>query len=65
MLPIDRVIPLGLVVTELVINANKYAYSGEPGPIEITLTGDHARFRLVVADKGRGRTSARQGFERG
>jgi light-regulated signal transduction histidine kinase (bacteriophytochrome) len=62
MLPIDRVIPLGLVVTELVINVNKYAYSGEPGPIEITLTGDQARFRLVVADKGRGRTSARQGF---
>ena len=62
MLPIDRVISLGLVVTELVINVNKYAYSGEPGPIEITLTGDQSRFRLVVADKGRGRTSARQGF---
>jgi two-component system, chemotaxis family, sensor kinase Cph1 len=62
MLPIDRVIPLGLVVTELVINVNKYAYSGEPGPIEITLTEDLARFRLVVADKGRGRTSTRQGF---
>jgi two-component system, chemotaxis family, sensor kinase Cph1 len=62
MLPIDRVIPLGLVVTELVINVNKYAYSGEPGPIEITLTENQARFRLVVADKGRGRTSARQGF---
>lgn len=62
MLPIDRVIPLGLVVTELVINVNKYAYAGEPGPIEITLTGDQARFRLVVADKGRGRSSARQGF---
>jgi two-component system, chemotaxis family, sensor kinase Cph1 len=62
MLPIDRVIPLGLVVTELVINVNKYAYSGEPGPIEITLTENQASFRLVVADKGRGRTSARQGF---
>jgi chemotaxis family two-component system sensor kinase Cph1 len=62
MLPIDRVIPLGLVLTELVINVNKYAYAGEPGPIEITLSADHARFRLVVADKGRGRTSARQGF---
>jgi two-component system, chemotaxis family, sensor kinase Cph1 len=62
MLPIDRVIPLGLVVTELIINVNKYAYAGEPGPIEITLTADHARFRLVVADKGRGRTSARPGF---
>jgi chemotaxis family two-component system sensor kinase Cph1 len=62
MLPIDRVIPLGLVVTELVINVNKYAYSGEPGPIEITLTENQASLRLVVADKGRGRTSARQGF---
>ena len=62
MLPIDRVIPLGLVVTELVINVNKYAYAREPGPIEITLTGDQSRFRLVVADKGRGRTSTRQGF---
>jgi two-component system, chemotaxis family, sensor kinase Cph1 len=62
MLPIDRVIPLGLVVTELVINVNKYAYSGEPGPIEITLTEYHTEFRLVVADKGKGRTSARQGF---
>jgi two-component system, chemotaxis family, sensor kinase Cph1 len=62
MLPIDRVTPLGLVVTELVINVNKYAYSGEPGPIEIALTEDQGRFRLVVADKGRGRSSARQGF---
>ena len=62
MLPIDRVVPLGLIVTELVINVNKYAYSGEPGPIEITLTEDQARFRLVVSDKGRGRTSSRQGF---
>jgi two-component system, chemotaxis family, sensor kinase Cph1 len=62
MLPIDRVIPLGLVVTELVINVNKYAYSGEPGPIEITLTEDQGRFRLVVADQGRGRSSSRQGF---
>jgi chemotaxis family two-component system sensor kinase Cph1 len=62
MLPIDRVIPLGLVVTELVININKYAYSGEPGPIEITLTENRARFRLLVADKGRGRVSTRQGF---
>jgi two-component sensor histidine kinase len=59
MLPIDRVIPVGLVVTELV---NKYAYAGEPGPIEITLTEDQASFRLVVADKGRGRTSTRLGF---
>jgi two-component system, chemotaxis family, sensor kinase Cph1 len=62
MLPIDRVIPVGLVVTELVININKYAYAGAAGPIDISLSEHAARFRLVVADKGGGRTSARRGF---
>jgi two-component sensor histidine kinase len=62
MLPIDRMISLGLIVTELVININKYAYAGMPGAIQISLTEDHARFRLVVADRGKGRTSARPGF---
>jgi chemotaxis family two-component system sensor kinase Cph1 len=62
MLPIDRVVPLGLVVTELVININKYAYQGEPGPIEIALTEDKANLRLVVADRGQGKASSRPGF---
>jgi two-component system, chemotaxis family, sensor kinase Cph1 len=62
MLPIDRVIPLGLVVTELVININKYAYAGAPGPIEIGLTEHAAKFRLVVADKGVGSKTTRRGF---
>jgi two-component sensor histidine kinase len=62
MLPIDRVIPLGLVVTELVININKYAYGGQAGPVEISLTEHAARIRLVVADRGGGLTSARRGF---
>ena len=62
MLPIDRVIPLGLVVTELVININKYAYGGAPGPIDVALTEDRTRFRLVVAEKGQGRISVRPGF---
>jgi two-component system, chemotaxis family, sensor kinase Cph1 len=62
MLPIDRVIPLGLVVTELIININKYAYGGAAGPVEIGLSEHAAKFRLVVADKGRGRTSGRRGF---
>jgi two-component system, chemotaxis family, sensor kinase Cph1 len=62
MLPIDRVIPLGLVVTELVININKYAYAGVAGPVEIALTEHADKIRLVVADKGVGRTSGRRGF---
>ena len=37
LLPTDRAISLGLLLTELLINANKYAYGGAAGPIEITL----------------------------
>jgi two-component system, chemotaxis family, sensor kinase Cph1 len=62
MLPIDRVIPLGLVVTELVINIAKYAYDGVAGPVEIGFSEHASKFHLVVADKGTGRTSARRGF---
>lgn len=62
MVPADRAVTLGLVVTELVINANKYAYGGAPGPIAIVLEEDRGRLRLTVSDKGRGRTGARIGF---
>lgn len=62
MLPIDRVIPLGLIVTELVININKYAYQEAAGPIEIRLTEDKATIRLVVADRGPGKAPSRPGF---
>jgi chemotaxis family two-component system sensor kinase Cph1 len=62
MLPTDRAVGLGLVLTELVINANKYAYEGAAGPLRIMLAEDRRMFRLTVADEGVGRTSARQGF---
>jgi two-component system, chemotaxis family, sensor kinase Cph1 len=62
MLPIDRVVPLGLVATELIININKYAYGGVAGPIEITLSEDNAGFSMTVSDKGQGRNSAGTGF---
>jgi light-regulated signal transduction histidine kinase (bacteriophytochrome) len=58
----DRAVGLGLVVTELVINANKYAYGGGAGPLHITLAEDRNRFRLMVADEGVGRVSTRKGF---
>ena len=62
MVPNDRAVGLGLALTELVINANKYAYGGAPGPLRVTLGEDRSRFRLTVADEGVGRTSSRKGF---
>ncbi len=58
----DRAISMGLVLTELIINANKYAYGGRPGPLTVTLTTDGEAFQLTVADQGKGRANAVQGF---
>ena len=54
-MPTDRAINLGLVTTELIINATKYAYDGAVGPVTITLEQYGNRLRLIVADQGRGR----------
>jgi chemotaxis family two-component system sensor kinase Cph1 len=58
----DRAVTLGLVLTELMINSNKYAYGGAAGPIEITLVEDRSDLRLIVADKGGGKVGFRKGF---
>nr|WP_245196622.1 histidine kinase dimerization/phosphoacceptor domain -containing protein [Sphingomonas jejuensis] len=58
----DRAVNVGLILTELVINANKYAYAGAPGPISISLEQIRNRFRLIVADQGAGKTKAGSGF---
>lgn len=58
----DAAVQVGLVLVELVINAQKYAYGGKPGPITITLEKVRNRFRLTVADRGQGRTGNRTGF---
>lgn len=62
LVPTDQAVTLGLVLTELVINANKYAYGGRPGPVEVSLSRSDARLRLIVADNGRGRQGQAQGF---
>jgi len=49
-------------VTELMINANKHAYEGLPGPIEIELIEDRALLRLIVSDKGGGKVAYSEGF---
>jgi len=55
LIPTDRAVDIGLILTELVINATKYAYDGAAGPISIALEQHRDRFRLIVADDGRGK----------
>ncbi len=55
LVPTDRAVNIGLVLTELIINASKYAYGGRPGPIAIVLEQHRNRLRLIVADKGVGK----------
>jgi light-regulated signal transduction histidine kinase (bacteriophytochrome) len=62
LLPADRAVTVGLVLTELIINATKYAYAGQAGPLEVSLQDERVRFRLVVADRGRGKSGPRHGF---
>jgi chemotaxis family two-component system sensor kinase Cph1 len=60
--PTDRMVTLGLVLTELLINAQKYAYGGAPGRLEIQLVQHRIGFRLSVSDHGAGKTSVHKGF---
>ncbi|OWK32966.1 histidine kinase dimerization/phosphoacceptor domain -containing protein [Sphingomonas mucosissima] len=62
LIPTDRAISIGLIASELVINATKYAYGGASGPIDIALEQHRNRFRLIVADQGTGITGERRGF---
>ncbi|MEP9354702.1 histidine kinase dimerization/phosphoacceptor domain -containing protein [Xanthobacter sp. KR7-65] len=62
LLAADRAVRLGLILTELVLNTAKYAYGGAPGPLHLRLDQHRDRFRLVVADRGRGKSGQRQGF---
>lgn len=62
LIPTDAAVNVGLILTELVINANKYAYDGAVGPIAISLEQHRNRFRLIVADQGRGKSDTRSGF---
>ena len=58
----DRALHVGLILTELVINANKYAYRGKPGPLAISVEEHRDKFRLIVADQGTGEAPVRIGF---
>lgn len=51
----DSAIPLGLILTELVTNAIKYAYpEGKGGRIEVSIARRSGRIEMVVEDEGLG-----------
>ena len=54
-LSVDRAIPLGLIVNELVTNAIKYAFPSETrGTVAVTLKRNPGQLCLMVADNGKG-----------
>lgn len=57
-----RAVTIGLILTELIINAQKYAYDGAAGPIRVILTEDTDNLRLIVEDAGKGGHAVGDGF---
>ncbi|WP_424682757.1 histidine kinase dimerization/phosphoacceptor domain -containing protein [Frateuria sp. YIM B11624] len=53
----DTAISLGLVVTELLTNAAKYAYGGAPGPIAVHAARRGTWLHVTVSDRGCGMRS--------
>jgi two-component system, chemotaxis family, sensor kinase Cph1 len=65
LMPTDKAVVLALIVTELLTNAVKHAYGGEPGPIQVQFGEESERgIQITITDQGRGieRTERPGGF---
>ena len=61
LLDVDRAIPLGLMINELITNSLKYAFpKGREGTIEVSLFREEERLRLKVSDDGVGVAAAKK-----
>jgi two-component sensor histidine kinase len=62
-IPLDRAVPIGLILNELVTNSVKYAFEEEGGVIELTFRVNEpiGEAELCVSDNGRGMGPARPG----
>ena len=62
-IPLDRAVPIGLIVNELMTNSVKYAFDEEGGVISITFRVNEAigEAELCVSDNGRGMGPVRPG----
>ncbi|MFC3080056.1 histidine kinase dimerization/phosphoacceptor domain -containing protein [Phenylobacterium terrae] len=57
--PTEMAMSIGLVLSELVLNAAKYAYEGGAGPLQVDLVVRGPALRLEVRDWGRGEAVAK------
>ena len=62
-IPLDRAVPVGLIVNELVTNSVKYAFDEDGGVISVVFRVDQTigEATLSVSDNGRGMGPAREG----
>ena len=61
-LSVDKILVLGLLTNEIILNAIKYAYKqGTGGPIFVTLKRKKKLMQLTIYDKGKGITEKQKG----
>ena len=66
-IPLDRAVPVGLIVNELVTNSLKYAFDENGGVISVVFRVHPTigEAKLSVSDNGRGMGPPREGSDSG